>query len=354
VEGGVHGFRLMNNDGKIMRFISRGNVEYQPSEFNAYYGDLLAVTYYSKIKSGKEWHSALKVELLEANPSRIDLQKDSVTGIIRSTGMIRSMVYLPEHNITVPFYKKSPVSYSPQNWLPKEDNQVKIYYHEHNGRFVKKFKYYKMDRLNEGPVLIEDRVENGVLNEILSQRGIHKVPSAFNFRLKSGGTLTIYAGGETKLVPEEIKVQVGDNLKIKYYNKLMSDLSSRYVAVKIEEDKVSVPSGSKIEKDKVSVPSGPKVIVNPNEPWTGTWKVTGSSRGAFVLKLKQSGNTVKSIRGSDRLLSGKVKGNRLKGQYPTGTVYDGYVNFKMSDDFKSFQGAIDSYYLYKAKGERQE
>ena len=117
-------------------------------------------------------------------------------------------------------------------------------------------------------------------------------------------------------------------------------------------------AAAKIEEDKVSVPSSPKygVIVNPNEPWTGTWKITGHSRGAFVLKLKQSGNTVKSIRGSDFNFKGKVKGDRLKGWLPDNSD-DIHYDFKVSGDFTSFKGVVSStrnLNRYKLKGERQK
>jgi len=103
----------------------------------------------------------------------------------------------------------------------------------------------------------------------------------------------------------------------------------------------------------IAEPIKPKPI-NPNEPWTGTWKVTGSLHGTFVLKLKQSGSTVKSIRGSDINFKGKVEGDRLKGRYYRGG-FEVNTNCKITHDFKSFQGlASIDFNTYSTKGERQE
>ena len=53
VEGGIHGFRVRDDNGNIIRFAARDDVEYQPSEFHAYYGDRVGVTYYTGIKRSK-------------------------------------------------------------------------------------------------------------------------------------------------------------------------------------------------------------------------------------------------------------------------------------------------------------
>jgi len=59
VEGGVNGFRMRDDHGNIIRFAAGDDAEYQPSEFHAYYGYRVGVTYYTVIKSGKDWHKAL-------------------------------------------------------------------------------------------------------------------------------------------------------------------------------------------------------------------------------------------------------------------------------------------------------
>jgi len=100
--------------------------------------------------------------------------------------------------------------------------------------------------------------------------------------------------------------------------------------------------------------SKPKPLTfNPNEPWTGTWKVTGGPWGGFVLKLKQSGNMVKSIRGSDHDIKAKVKGDRLKGWY--GDTVQIHIDFKISKDCTLFKGKGSWYQgTFYLKGERQE
>ncbi len=94
--------------------------------------------------------------------------------------------------------------------------------------------------------------------------------------------------------------------------------------------------------------------LNPNEPWTGTWKVTGTPYGNLVLNLKQSGNKIKSIRGSTHDFRGKVKGNRLKAWYIEMDT-QAPVDLKISQDSMSFKGKglvwRKTFYL---KGERQE
>ena len=54
VEGGNHGFRMRDDNGNIIRFAARDDVEYHPSEFHAYYGDRVGVTYHAVIKRDKD------------------------------------------------------------------------------------------------------------------------------------------------------------------------------------------------------------------------------------------------------------------------------------------------------------
>jgi hypothetical protein len=97
------------------------------------------------------------------------------------------------------------------------------------------------------------------------------------------------------------------------------------------------------------------VQVDKKEPWTGKWKVKGFRDGDFVLKLKQSGNKVKSIQGSSYKLKAKVRDNQLKGWYEyTGMRVD--INLKMSEDCNSLNGRITApiWVMGVLKGERQE
>ena len=60
------------------------------------------------------------------------------------------------------------------------------------------------------------------------------------------------------------------------------------------------------------------VSVDPNEPWTGKWKIDGHFSIAGTWVLKQNGNRIVSTKDSSMKLDGKVSGNVLKGHldYP--------------------------------------
>jgi hypothetical protein len=82
---------------------------------------------------------------------------------------------------------------------------------------------------------------------------------------------------------------------------------------------------------------------NPSEPWTGTWKISSTAPDMwlanYVLKLKQDGNLVNSVKGSDFKFKGKIVGNQLKGRFQDddiGFIHD--INVKISDDLQAFEG----------------
>lgn len=235
VEGGVNGFRLKDDNAKIIRFYARDKVEYDPLVFHAYYGDRVGVTYYPKNKRGKDWHNALKVVLLTTNPNRIDFRHGAVDGIIRAKGVMRYLVYLPENDLTVAFYKQSEVKKSPKKWSPKAGDKVEVYFSEDSERFFKKLKFYRINRYGENQGSIQDKTETGVITEIYVHRGVKRAPDRFAFRLENGDTFTMYGGGETKLVPKDLIVLLGETYSIQYYRLLLGDQSLRYVATKIEK-----------------------------------------------------------------------------------------------------------------------
>jgi hypothetical protein len=230
VEGGIRGFRMRDDSGNIMRFAAGDNVEYKPSEFHAYYGDRVGVTYYTVIKRDKDWNEALRVVLLKTKSNRIDLF--FVDGIIRAAGVRRYLVYLPENDLTVAFYFKGVVKKYPKNWIPKKYSGVEIHCSEELERFTRKFICDRIHYFGEDRV-IPDKTVTGVVTEILVHRSIHKAPDRFSFRLTNGNTWTIYSGGETELVPKRLKVKIGDSYSIEYYRLLMGDQSIRYVASRI-------------------------------------------------------------------------------------------------------------------------
>jgi hypothetical protein len=98
----------------------------------------------------------------------------------------------------------------------------------------------------------------------------------------------------------------------------------------------------------------PVIKVDPNEPWTGTWKVTGFVDGDRAWEIKQNGSKVICTRDSPDKIRGKVKGYWLKGFSRNNTF-----KLKLSHDLKSFEGKavhrISSYGgTQHLKGERQE
>ena len=76
--------------------------------------------------------------------------------------------------------------------------------------------------------------ENGLITEVFVHRSVKKAPDRFAFRLQNGNTVTMFAGGETILVPTDLKVDSGQSYKITYYRFLLGDQSIRYVASRIE------------------------------------------------------------------------------------------------------------------------
>jgi hypothetical protein len=230
VEGGVNGFRLRDDNGKIIRFYARDKVEYEPLVFHAFYGDRVGVTYYPENKRGDDWYNALKVVMLATDPNRFDSLYGTAEGIIRAKGMMRYLVFLPEKDLTVALYSKGKINYLPKNWTPRRGSRVNVYFSGDSGRFFKKFICSQINRNGEDLVSIQDNKVTGVITEIFVHRSVKRVPDRFAFRLKNGDTLTMYGGGETKLAPKDLKVRIGFSYSIKYYRLLMGDQSIRYVA----------------------------------------------------------------------------------------------------------------------------
>jgi len=123
-------------------------------------------------------------------------------------------------------------------------------------------------------------------------------------------------------------------------------------------------AGSKIQEQKeqeysksTPYPAPPRVgpvpSVNPNEPWTGKWKVT---QGQFtgVYALKQNGNTVISTKDSDHIVDAKVYGAMIWGSYWGKLLGKKTVEFKatIADDFLSFKGNVDL--GYSVEGQKIE
>jgi hypothetical protein len=93
---------------------------------------------------------------------------------------------------------------------------------------------------------------------------------------------------------------------------------------------------------------GPLPSVNPNEPWTGKWRVT---QGKFpgVYALKQNGDTVISTNDSDHIVDAKVYGAMIWGKLGT---RGGDFKATIADDFLSFKENVDS--GYSVEGQKIE
>jgi hypothetical protein len=93
---------------------------------------------------------------------------------------------------------------------------------------------------------------------------------------------------------------------------------------------------------------GPLPSVNPNEPWTGKWKVTeGQFRG--VYSLQQNGDRVVSTSDSDQVVDAKVYGAMIWGKLGSkGQDFKATI----ASDFISFKGNVDA--RYSADGQRVE
>lgn len=92
---------------------------------------------------------------------------------------------------------------------------------------------------------------------------------------------------------------------------------------------------------------GPLPSVNPNEPWTGKWKVSeGQFKGVF--SLKQDGDRVVSTKDSDQAVDAKVYGAMIWGKL--GTKQD--FKATIASDFLSFKGNVDS--RYPVEGQKIE
>jgi hypothetical protein len=84
---------------------------------------------------------------------------------------------------------------------------------------------------------------------------------------------------------------------------------------------------------------GPVPNVNPNEPWTGKWKVTeGQFRGVYCLQ--QNGDKVVSTSDSDHVVDAKVYGAMIWGKLGKRQSFKATI----ASDFISFKGNVESGY----------
>ena len=87
--------------------------------------------------------------------------------------------------------------------------------------------------------------------------------------------------------------------------------------------------------------SGPKkvpVTFDPEEPWTGKWRVEGHSTLKGIWAMKQSGTIVKSTKESYYEFKGKVRGNQLEGKLTGDYNQTQNIVITLSADGQSFKG----------------
>jgi hypothetical protein len=87
--------------------------------------------------------------------------------------------------------------------------------------------------------------------------------------------------------------------------------------------------------------SGPKkvpVTFDPEEPWTGKWRVEGHITLKGIWAMKQSGTIVKSTKESYYEFKGKVRGNQLEGKLTGDYNQTQNIVITLSADGQSFKG----------------
>jgi hypothetical protein len=113
-----------------------------------------------------------------------------------------------------------------------------------------------------------------------------------------------------------------------------------YAVIKVNEQKEQEYSKS------IPYPAPPRVgpvpSVNPDEPWTGAWKVAdGQASGVYILK--QTGDSVFSTFESDFRVEAKVYGAMIVGAwYNTGSSTRNGFKAIIADDYLSFKGDMNS------------
>jgi hypothetical protein len=156
------------------------------------------------------------------------------------------------------------------------------------------------------------------------------------------GGLPTGAGGEIMVFPLGIVILI-----LVVYVLVITGIISlgAYAGVKIKEQAEEEYSKSTPYPAPARV--GPVPSVNPNEPWTGKWKVTeGQFRG--VYSLQQNGDRVVSTSDSDQVVDAKVYGAMIWGKLGTRQDFKATI----ASDFISFKGNVDS--RYSVEGQKIE
>lgn len=233
VEGGAFGFRMKADNGDVLRFNVRDGVVSDPEDFHAYYGDKVAVTYYTATRRGHPWNEALELKMLVTSPDRIDFSSGYVDGIIRFVDSMRYLIHLPAKDLTVSFRAQHGVSIDPAISVAKPGNYVRVFFSIEAKRFINRLIFTEMQLLEKGPIEIRDTIERGVFTEFLTKRKIRLIPLKFAFKGDGKEPLAIFTGVMTKASPEDMLLKVGTTCTVRHYSLLVGDQSRRRVAAGI-------------------------------------------------------------------------------------------------------------------------
>lgn len=96
--------------------------------------------------------------------------------------------------------------------------------------------------------------------------------------------------------------------------------------------------------------TAPAPAFNPEEPWTGTWKVTDGQSTRFYV-LRQNGDRVVSTPESDYRVEAKSYGALIRGSWfdQTTRPFSGTLKAIIADDYRSFKGDVNSRTAFTAE-----
>jgi hypothetical protein len=173
---------------------------------------------------------------------------------------------------------------------------------------------------------------------------ITNVESAFQNALKTGESKGFYMSNDisqgieirfAKLIGRQRRVDI---IYIESEDDPKKDLERALSFIKFKSSGAG-EGEARIEEYNVSSEVG--YNVNPEEPWTGIWKVEGHRYFDGTWTLKQNGDTIVSTPNSSFKLEGKVAGNNFKGAIYLPTLNEKYpFLLEISSDSMTFDGKI--------------
>jgi len=126
-----------------------------------------------------------------------------------------------------------------------------------------------------------------------------------------------------------------DEYKLEKIDTLVEKMTKAFIKDTFEIVLPTTTLGSGLAEDSVQKIA---VNVNPEEPWTGKWKVEGSLAVGGIWVMKQSGRTVKSTKDSYYKIEGEIVGNQLEGKVlGEANIYWNFV-INISSDGQTFIG----------------